>query len=205
MGTLIAGGLLTCMAVVIAAGPAAADADAPGAPQAHAWDRDGDGHGCGGREHEGWGREGWHHGHGHGDVAAMFRELGLTDQQRADMKSLVEAAGPSLQSLHEQLLANSMRLRQTSPDDKAYASVIAKLSEESGALTARLIKERSVLYAKCYALLAPIQKTRLAELLAKHAKWLEEHKEHMQEQLREHMDGHGPHAGAGIGGGASPN
>ena len=201
MGKVIAGGLLSCLAAIVASGPAAAgESDAPGAaagaPQEHAWDKDGDGDRHGGWQHDGAGQHRWHH--HHGGVAAMFRELGLTDAQRAKVKSIVEAARPAMQDLRDQLQANARTLRQTSPDDKNYSQVVAKISQENGALVSKLTTQRSGLYAQCYAQLAPIQKTRLAELLARHEKMLQEHKErmeHMQEHMHQHMDGPDPHSG----------
>jgi Spy/CpxP family protein refolding chaperone len=213
---VIAGGLLTCMAMVVSSGPAAADADAPaaaGAPQQQGWDHGGgDGDRRDGGEHGGWQHEGWrhdggrHHGwrHEHRGVAALFRELGLTDAQRATMKSILETARPAMKELRDKLQANGRLLRQTSPDDKNYAQVVAKVSQENGALVSKLITQRSKLYAQCYAQLAPIQKTRLAELLAQRAKWMEQRKEHMQDHMRQHMDGRGPHSGGDMGAPAAP-
>ena len=156
MSRVMAGGLLACMAMVVAAGPTAgAGADAPGAPadapSAH----------------------GWHH--HHGDVAAMFHRLGLTDAQRASMKSILQAARPAIKDLHEQMRANFKLLQQTTPDDSNYAQLVARVGQENGALTTQLINARSKVFSQCYALLAPDQKTHLAELQAKRAKWIEEH------------------------------
>jgi Spy/CpxP family protein refolding chaperone len=197
LGSVIASGVLACMALVVAAGPAMAadpDADAPGAPadgpRAHQWDHDGDGQG----EHEGWRHEGWqHHGsHHHRGGAAMFRELGLTDAQRASMKSILEAAKPSMKDLHEKLRANFKLLQQTAPDDRNYAQVEAKVSQENGALTTKLITARSKVFAQCYAVLAPIQKTRLAEIRARRAKWMDERMQHMEQRMHDMKEGHGP-------------
>jgi periplasmic protein CpxP/Spy len=157
MNRVIAGGLLACMAMVVAAGPvAAAEADAPGAPadapSAHGWQ------------------------HHHGDTAAMFRGLGLTDAQRASMKSILEAARPGIKDLHQQMRANFKLLRQTTPDDGNYAQVVARVGQENGALTTQMINARSKVFSQCYSLLAPDQKIHLAELQAKRAKWMEEHK-----------------------------
>ena len=154
---VMAGALLACMAMVVAAGPvAAAEADVPGAPadapSAH----------------------GWHH--HHGDGAAMFRELGLTDAQRAAMKSILQAARPAIKDLHVQLRANFRLLQQTSPDDGNYAQVLARVGQENGALTTQLISARSKVFSQCYALLAPEQKLHLAELQAQRAKGMEGHK-----------------------------
>lgn len=165
MNRVIAGGLLTCMSLVVAAGPvAAAEADAPGAtaeaPSAHGWQ------------------------HRHGDAAAMFRGLGLSDAQRASMKSILEAARPAIKDLHEQMGANFKLLRQTTPDDSNYAQVVARVGQENGALTTQLISARSKVFSQCYALLAPDQKIHFAELQAKRAKWMEGHK-----RPNEAMDG----------------
>jgi periplasmic protein CpxP/Spy len=190
MGSVIAGGLLACMAMIVAVGPvAAAEADAPGdAPQTYGWDHHDGGERLDGRRRDGDRHDGWHHHQGH---AGMFRALGLTDAQRASMKSILEAAKPAMQDLHEKLHANFRLLRETPPDDKTYAQLAARVSLENGALTAKLISARSKLYSQCYAVLAPIQKTHLAELQAKRAKWTEERMQHMKERTQQMRDGHG--------------
>jgi protein CpxP len=201
IGTVIGGSLLACVAVLAAAGPAAAGGtDAPAAsaapPEGHAWEHRDAEHG--GWEHRGRGHHGW-------GPEGMFRDLGLTEQQRQTMKSIMTTARPGIKSLYEQMQANFKLLRQTSPDDKNYASVLAKISQENGALTTKLISQRAKLYAQFYAQLAPIQKTRLAEIQAMRAKWQEHRKERGQEygQDHEHSAWHrGPHPGAE--GGAAP-
>ncbi len=125
----------------------------------------------------------WHERH----ELPMFRELGLTSKQRQDMRGIVEAARPAMRTLRDQLRANEQTLRQTTPDDRNYAAVVAKVSQDNGALTAQLISQRAKVFSQCYALLAPIQKTRLAELQAEHAAWREHHP-------------HGEHPQAGDGG-----
>jgi periplasmic protein CpxP/Spy len=209
LDSVIASGLLACMALVVAAGPAVAadlDGDAAGAPadgpRAHQWGHDGDGQGQrdGGR-HDGWQHHGWHH---HRGGAAMFRELGLTDAQRASMKSILEAAKPAMKDLHEKLHANFKLLQQTTPDDKNYAQVQAKVSQENGALTAKLITARSKVFAQCYAVLAPVQKTRLAEIRVKRAKWMEERMQHMQQRMHDSKEGQGPRHDDATGGSAPP-
>ncbi len=209
LGSVIAGGLLACMALVVAGGPAAAadsDADAPGAPadgpRAHQWHHGDDGPAQhDGWQHQGWQHRGWHH---HRGGAAMFHELGLTDAQRGSMKSILEAAKPAMKDLHEKLRANFKLLQQTTPDDKNYAQLVAKVSQENGALTAKLISARSKVFSQCYALLAPVQKTHLAELQAKRAKWTAEREEHMKQRLLDFREGRGPRHDDSTGGSAPP-
>lgn len=186
LGSVMAGGLLAGMALIATAGSAVADdADASGAdaPRAHDWNHDGDGDG----HRQNWNHDGHHDWHHHQDGARMFHELGLTDAQRASMKSIMEAARPAMKDLHDQLRANMKLLQQTTPDDRNYSQLVSKVSQENGALMAKLMAARSKVFAQCYAVLAPIQKTRLAEVRAQHAKWTEERMQHMHDHL--HHDG----------------
>jgi periplasmic protein CpxP/Spy len=206
LGSGLAGGLLACVALIVAAGPAMAaqpDGDAAGAPgdapHMHQWNHDGDGH----DQQEGWQHHGWHH-HHHGE-AAMFRELGLTDAQRASMKSILDAAKPGMKDLHEKLRANFKLLQQSTPDDKNYAQLEGRISKENGDLTAKLMLARSKIFAQCYAVLEPIQKTRLAEVRAKRAKWTDERMQHMQQRMHDGQAGHGPQHGDSSGGAPPPN
>jgi Spy/CpxP family protein refolding chaperone len=175
---LAAGGLLAALGLALAAGPVAlADADPPAAPQQHGWGPSDGPHGDwhGGRE----GGGGWHHGgwHHHWGPAAEFHALGLTDAQHAQMKSILEAAKPAMQELAQKMRANAKQLRDITPDDKNYGQVAARVSQENGVLAGKLMAQRAKTYADLYALLAPIQKTHLAEIRAKRAQWMEEHQD----------------------------
>ena len=169
---------------------------AAAAPVAFA-DADADADGAGAPQHE-WHHQDWHH---HGGMVRMFHELGLTEKQRSDVRAALEAAQPAIESLREEMRSNAQLLRQTSPDDKSYAQVVARVSRENGELEGRMISARSKLYAQCYALLAPIQKTRLAEVQAQHAKWAGERGEHLREHPHGHdgNDGHDGHEGHDMG------
>ena len=106
-----------------------------------------------------------------------FHALGLTEAQRGSMQSIVAAAHPEMEELTRKMRANSQQLRDASPDDKSYSQLVARVSQENGALAAKLITHRAKVYADCYALLAPIQKTRLAEVRAQRSHGMGEHGE----------------------------
>src|SRR5579863_6146017 len=66
------------------------------------------------------GPHGWHHGPWH-----LLGKLDLSAAQKQQIKDIMTAAHPQLQSLHEQMQANSLKLQQTKPTDPNYASIAA--------------------------------------------------------------------------------
>jgi Spy/CpxP family protein refolding chaperone len=110
---------------------------------------------------------GWGHHHGWGPMR-MFHQLGLTDDQKASMKTILTGAAPAMKSLHEQIRANMQQLHATTPDSPNYASVVASASQTAGTLEAQKLTQEANLYAQLYAVLTPAQKTQLA---ARQAQW----------------------------------
>ena len=66
------------------------------------------------------GPHGWHHGPWH-----LLGKLDLSAAQKQQIKDIMTAAHPQMQSLHEQMQANSLKLQQTKPTDPNYASIAA--------------------------------------------------------------------------------
>jgi Spy/CpxP family protein refolding chaperone len=110
---------------------------------------------------------GWGHPHGWGPMRA-FHELGLSDEQKASMKSILSSAEPAMKSLHEQIRANMEQLRATAPDHPNYAAVVASVSQTAGSLEAQKTTQEANLYSQLYAVLTPAQKS---ELVARQAEW----------------------------------
>ena len=102
----LAGSLLGAVAVSSAMGisiATAADEATPAAPAAP-------------------GPHAWHHHHGAGRLLA---KLNLTAEQQAAVKTIMTNARPQMKSLHQEMRANSLKLRQTQPNDPNYANVVA--------------------------------------------------------------------------------
>lgn len=112
----------------------------------------------------GWGGGG--HGRHHFGPAALFRELGMTDAQNAAVKSILQQNGPALRSLHEQTRTNSMKLRNTQPNDPNYAAVVADVSQANAALVTQEITLQANVRAQLFNVLTPAQQTQLAALQA---------------------------------------
>jgi Spy/CpxP family protein refolding chaperone len=150
-GALLAAttGISAASAAASAADDAAATTDTP--PPAHA------------------GR-GWH---GHDGPWHLLSKLGLSAAQQASIKTIMTNAHPQMQSLHEQMHANSLKLRQTAPSDANYSSIAAQVSQTHGSLAAQLMAEQADVRAQIYKVLTPAQQTQLtaleAEMEARHA------------------------------------
>src|SRR6202789_4329754 len=81
--------------------------------------------------HHGWGhhRGPWH----------LLSKLGLSDAQKAQVKTIMTAARPEMQSLHEQMHANMQKLQQTQPTDANYSTIAAQVSQTHGSLSAQMM------------------------------------------------------------------
>src|SRR5882757_1053055 len=142
---LAAGALLaaaTSISVAIAADEAATAAPpAPPATGAHDWHR--------------------HHGAGH-----LLAKLNLSAEQQASVKTIMASAGPQMKSIHQEMRANSLKLRQTQPSDPNYANVVAQVTQANGALHSQMITQREAVRAQVFKVLTPAQQTQLVALQA---------------------------------------
>jgi periplasmic protein CpxP/Spy len=111
--------------------------------------------------HHGWGhhRGPWH----------LLSKLGLSDAQKAQVKTIMTAARPEMQSLHEQMHANMQKLQQTQPTDANYSTISAQVSQTHGSLSAQMMTQQANIRAQIYKVLTPAQQTQLATLQAQMA------------------------------------
>jgi periplasmic protein CpxP/Spy len=108
------------------------------------------------------GPQGWHrHGPGH-----MLSKLNLTAEQQAQVKTIMTNAGPQMKSIHEEMRANSLKLRQTQPNDPNYANVVAQVSQANASLHSQMTTQHEEVRASIFKILTPAQQTQLAALQA---------------------------------------
>ncbi|MHB8719855.1 MAG: Spy/CpxP family protein refolding chaperone [Steroidobacteraceae bacterium] len=107
------------------------------------------------------GPHGWHHGPWH-----LLAKLDLNAAQKLEIKDIMTTAHPQLQSLREQMRANSLKLQQTKPTDPNYANIAAAASQTHGSLSAQMMSQRSEIRAQVFKVLTPAQQTQLAALEA---------------------------------------
>jgi protein CpxP len=129
------------------------------------------------------GAHGWHH---HGGPWHLLGKLDLSAAQKQQIKEIMAAAHPQMQSLHEQIRANALKMRQTPPTDPNYASVASQASQTHGSLAAQMMSQQADVRAQVFKVLTPAQQTQLAALEA-------------QMQTHEHGAWGGPHGpNAGV-------
>jgi Spy/CpxP family protein refolding chaperone len=140
-------------------------------PQATGERHGGQGKGWGGRgnkEGQGWGGE-----RGGRMGGMMFRDLNLTDDQKAKMKEIGQSFRESTKSLHEQLGAKRQELRQASEGGTFNEALATQKLQESASLQAKLMGQQFKMRQAMLAVLTPEQKTQLeqkrAEFKAKRA------------------------------------
>src|SRR6202453_4851137 len=112
------------------------------------------------------GHHGWGHHRGPWD---LLSKLGLSDAQKAQVKTIMTAARPEMQCLHEQMHANMQKLQQTQPTDANYSTIAAQVSQTHGSLSAQMMTQQANIRAQIYKVLTPAQQTQLATLQAQMA------------------------------------
>jgi protein CpxP len=109
------------------------------------------------------GAHGWHH---HRGPWHLLGQLGLSDAQKQQIKEIMTAAHPQMQSLHEQMHANMLKLQQTKPTDPNYTSISSQVSQTHGSLQAQAMTQKAEVRAQVFKVLTPAQQAQLATLEA---------------------------------------
>jgi protein CpxP len=112
------------------------------------------------------GHHGWHH---HRGPWHLLSKLDLSDAQKAQIKSIMTAAKPEMQSLHQQMRTNMQKLEQTQPSDANYSTIASQVSQTHGSLSAQMMTQRANVRAQIFKVLTPAQQTQLATLRAQMA------------------------------------
>jgi periplasmic protein CpxP/Spy len=109
------------------------------------------------------GNPGWHH---HGGPWHLLSKLDLNASQKQQIKSIMTAAHPQMESLHEQMHANMLKLQQTKPTDPNYTSNVSQASQTHGSLSEQMLTQHAEVRAQVFKVLTPAQQTQLATLEA---------------------------------------
>jgi len=122
---------------------------------------------------------GWHH---HGGPWHLLSKLNLSADQKAQVKTIMTAARPQMESLHQQMRANMLKLQQTAPTDPNYATITSQVSQAHGSLQAQMLTQHAEIRSQVFKVLTPAQQAQLSTLEA---------------QMQAHKHGpRGPSAGA---------
>lgn len=115
----------------------------------------------------------------------MARELGLTPEQRTQMRGLVQASRPKMEALRGQLRAERLKLREADPNAKGYDALVASSSKRIGELTAQRVQQQAQLQRQVWQLLTPEQRAKAETKKAEAKKRRGEQADRMERRARE--------------------
>ena len=123
-----------------------------------------------------------HHGMGmgmgmEGHLQFMAAKLNLTDDQKTQMKAIMQKEHPAMKPLHEQMRQIDQQLRQYVEGNFDEAKVGA-LAAQKAQIQEQVTVHETRVHNQLYQLLTDDQKSQLKEMEAKH-------QAHMQEHMKE--------------------
>jgi protein CpxP len=113
--------------------------------------------------HGGQGRDGKHGGWGGMREGGFFRQLNLTEDQKAKMKQIHESFAERNKPLREQLRAKRQELRQASEGGTFNEALATQKLTEMASLEAKLMGEEFKLHQETLSVLTPEQKAQLEQ------------------------------------------
>ena len=126
----------------------------------------------------GFGKRGFHRGGRHG---MMLRGLDLTDEQKAQIKTIMQASKENSKPLREQVKATREKLQMLAESGNFDQARIQALADEQGKLTAQMIVEKEKVKSQISAILTAEQKAKAAEMKA-------QFKQKREERMRKRAD-----------------
>ncbi|KAF0247202.1 MAG: hypothetical protein FD167_3398 [bacterium] len=94
----------------------------------------------------------------------IAEQIGLTDQQKAQIKQIRQSHKDSIKPLVEDLRARQQELRQSFEGDVYNEALAAQKLSEMSVVKAKLIGEKIKVHKEILAVLTPEQKTKLDQL-----------------------------------------
>jgi Spy/CpxP family protein refolding chaperone len=124
-------------------------------------------------------------------LGQLAEELGLTPEQRQTIRGLFNQAQPGFGQLRRQMQAGAELLVRTAPDDPAYQSVVANVSQSTAELASQFVLQAGQLRSQVHGVLTADQRAKLAVLEpGLYARWQERrHAGHSGGQPPEHGAG----------------
>ena len=109
-------------------------------------------------------RDGFRGGRGGFGGGAMFRQLNLTEDQKAKMDQIRESFGERTKSLRQQLRAKHQELRQANSSGTFNEALATQKLSEEAVLKAKLMGEQFKLQQEMLTVLTPEQRTQMEQL-----------------------------------------
>lgn len=109
-----------------------------------------------------FGKRGGHHRGG----GMMFRRLDLTEDQKAQMKSIREASKTATAPLREAMKANRQKLTEATANGAFDEAQVTAIANEGAAIKAQMTVQREKVKSQIFAILTAEQKAKAAEMKA---------------------------------------
>jgi protein CpxP len=90
----------------------------------------------------------------------MGERLGLTDDQKAKVKEILEAEKTAVKPLTDELAETRRQLREATAEGRFDEAQVSALAEKQGQALAKLIVEKERVKSSIYAVLTPEQRTK---------------------------------------------
>jgi P pilus assembly/Cpx signaling pathway, periplasmic inhibitor/zinc-resistance associated protein len=124
-----------------------------------------------------WGKRGGHKmGKMHRGGGMMFRGLDLTEDQKAQMKSIREASKASTAPLREAMKANRTKLSEATANGAFDEALVTAIANEGSAIQAQMTVQREKVKSQMFSVLTAEQKAKAAEMKATMKQRFEERK-----------------------------
>ncbi len=120
---------------------------------------------------------GFHGGGHHRGGGFMFRGLDLTEEQKAQVKQIMEASKTKIQPVREALKANRQKMNELTANGAFDEGQITALANEQGTLSAQVSVERVRVKSQMFGLLTDEQKAKAGQM-----------KEQMKERFKNRMN-----------------
>jgi len=124
------------------------------------------------------------HGHRFGtkghDMGFMAKQLNLTDDQKAQMKTLMEKAHTSMKPLMQQSHQFEQQIHQNAEVSPYPESAVSSLAQQKAVIDVELTVARAQLHNQMFQLLTPDQQAKAKQLEA-------ERETRRQQHLQQHM------------------
>lgn len=124
------------------------------------------------------------HGHGmrmgmgmEGHLHFLAAKLNLTDDQKTQMKAVMQKERPTLQPLHQQAHQIDLQLREYVEGnfDQAAQAKVAALAAQKAQIQAQLTVEETRIHNELYQVLTADQKSQLKQMEANHQARMQQH------------------------------
>jgi periplasmic protein CpxP/Spy len=122
----------------------------------------------------GFGKHGGKHRGGH---EFFLRGLDLTDEQKTQIKQIMEASKEKNKAVREQLRANHQKLDEITANGAFDEAQVTAIANQQGALSAQMIVEKERVKSQIFAILSDEQKAKAAQM-----------KDQMKERFRNRME-----------------